>query len=168
MLAMVGLWAESDALLKGSLGRSPAPYYLMGDLAVNARDQGHTAEALDWSRQAWEHTEGSTWRLRWGTSYLGMLVDLAPADDQRIEAVAHQVLAEAAQQSPAFLEGNARLLQRIGTRLAKWNATAQGHHQAVLDRLAGQIAPSCARLPGDEPAHATCTDLFKTAAGAST
>src|SRR5206468_442626 len=43
LLVEAGLWAESDALLKGSLARSHSPYYLMSELGANARKQGRTA-----------------------------------------------------------------------------------------------------------------------------
>ena len=39
-LGQAGLWAESDALLKANLAKSHSPYYLMSQLAGNARKRG--------------------------------------------------------------------------------------------------------------------------------
>ena len=159
LLTDAGLWTESDALLKSSLAKSHSPYYLMSELGGNARKQGRTAEALDWYRQAWEKSEGPATRLQWGSSYLGALVDLAPKDDKRIEDVAKSVFTEASAQPNSFYERSGRSLQRIGTKLAKWNAG--GKHQAVIDHLNGQLTGVCAKLPAGEPQRATCDGLLK-------
>jgi len=159
VLAEAGLWTESDALLKGSLSKSHSPYYLMSELGSNARRQGRTAEALDWYRQAYEKSEGPATRLQWGASYLNALVDLAPKDDKRIEGVAQSVFAEAAQQPSAFYERSGRSLQRISTKLVKWNAG--GKHQAVLDHLGTQLNGVCAKLPAGDAERTTCDGLLK-------
>jgi thiol-disulfide isomerase/thioredoxin len=159
LLTDAGLWTESDALLKSSLSKSHSPYYLMSELGANARKQGRTAEALDWYRQAYEKSEGPATRVQWGASYLSALIDLAPQDDKRIEDVAKGVFTEAAAQSNAFSQRSGRSLQRVGTKLAKWNAG--GKHQAVLDHLGSQLAGTCAKLPAGEPPRATCDGLLK-------
>ena len=159
LLANAGLFAESDALLKSSLDKSHSPYYLMSELGANARKEGRTAEALDWYRQAWEKSEGPATRLQWGAAYLGQLVDLAPKDEKRIEEVAKSVFGEAAAQPNAFYERSGRSLQRIGTKLVKWNAG--GKHQVVIDHLNGQLTGVCSKLPAGEPQRATCDGLLK-------
>ncbi len=45
VLQQAGLSAESDALLKSNLAKSHSPYYLMSELASNAKKRGDTAEA---------------------------------------------------------------------------------------------------------------------------
>jgi thioredoxin-like negative regulator of GroEL len=153
-LAEAGLWADSDALLGANLARSHSPYYLMSQLASNARKQGRTADALRWSEQAWTRSEGPATRLQWGASFVAALVELAPQDEARIERTAAQLFTEAGQDSAAFHERSARSLQRVGTLLAKWNT--QGGHDAVLRRLQGVLAPVCGRLPASDPQRATC------------
>ena len=46
LLGRAGLWKESDELLQAALARSHSPFYLMSQLAGNAKKQGKTAEAL--------------------------------------------------------------------------------------------------------------------------
>lgn len=161
-LGEAGLWAESDALLKANLARSHSPYYLMSQLGSNARKLGQTDEALRWYAQAWDKSEGPATRLQWGAGYFSALVDLAPQDAARIEQVARQLFAEAAQDSAAFHERSARSLQRVGSKLDAWN---QGPQQAaVLQRLHDGpqgLAAVCGKLPGSDPQRATCDGIAK-------
>jgi len=159
LLEEAGLWKESETLLKSSLSKSHAPYYLMSELGSNARKQGRVAEALQWYRQAWEKSEGPATRLQWGAAYLGALVDLAPDDAGRIEATAQSVFSEAAGQSNAFDQRSGRSLQRVGAKLQKWNAG--GKHQAVVDHLNAQVQGLCAKFPAADPQHAACEGVFK-------
>ena len=161
LLEEAGLWNESATLLKSSLSKSPAPYYLMSELGSNARKQGHNAEALQWYQQAFDKSEGPATRLQWGSAYLGALVDLAPQDSRRIESTAQAVFNEAAGQSSAFDQRSGRSLQRVGAKLQKWNA--DGRHQAVVDRLSAQVNGLCAKLPADDAQRATCDGVFKPA-----
>ena len=165
VLADAGLWKESDALLQGSLGKSHSPYYLMSELGANARREGRPAEALQWYRKAFERSEGPATRLQWGAAYLGALVDLAPQDVHAIEQAAHAVFAEAASQPGAFYERSGRSLQRIGAKLAKWNAS--GRHQAAVDRLAAELHRTCAKLPAGDMARATCDSVLPGKASAT-
>jgi thioredoxin-related protein len=159
VLANVGLFAESDALLKASLDKSHSPYYLMSELGANARKEGRTAEALHWYQQAFDKSEGPATRLQWGQSYLNALVDLAPQDAKRIEDVARTLIGEAAAQPNAFYERSARSLERMGKKLVGWNAG--GRHQAAIDRLQAQLQGVCGKLPAGEPQRATCEGLLK-------
>ena len=164
LLAEAGLWAESDALLQANLAKSHSPYYLMSQLAGNARKLGHNADALRWSAKAWAASVGPATRLQWGASHLGTLVDLAPQDATTIEQVAQQVFAEAGQDPSAFHERSARSLQRIGAKLAAWNNGKQ--HTAVLRRL--QDGPTglgavCGRLDTADAQRATCEGVLKAA-----
>ena len=129
LLEHAGLGAESDALLKANLAKSHSPYYLMSELASNAKKRGDKAEALRWYREAFEKSEGPATRLQWGASYVNALVDLAPADEAAIEAATAQLWSEAATQPDAFYERSARSLQKVGAKLQAWNKG--GAHRAV-------------------------------------
>ena len=167
VLAEAGLWADSDALLKANLARCHAPYYLMSQLAGNARKQGRNADALRWYAQAHAGSVGPATRLQWGGAYLAALVDLAPQDSARIEQVARQLFTEAGQDPAAFHERSARSLQRVGSKLAGWNKT--GQHDAALRRLNdgqhGQpgLAAVCAKLDAADAQRAACDSVLKAA-----
>ncbi|HJV61412.1 MAG TPA: thioredoxin family protein [Albitalea sp.] len=159
LLAEAGLLDESDALLQANLSKSHSPYYLMSELASNARKRGDAAAALSWSKQAFEQAEGPATRLQWGAGYIKTLVDLAPTDEAAIETTAQQLFDEAGAQPNAFYERNARSLQRAGGALAAWNK-AQAHH-AAMQRLQARLHDVCARLPAADQAQRTvCEGLL--------
>jgi thioredoxin-like negative regulator of GroEL len=166
MLEHAGLLDESDALLKANLAKSHSPYYLMSELASNAKKRGDKAEALRWYEQAFEKSEGPATRLQWGASYVSALVDLAPHDSERIERAVQQLFDEAAAQPDAFYERSGRSLQRVGAKLQAWN---KGHaHAAAVKRLQNRLGALCARLDAADPQRETCDALLKPGAAEST
>ena len=160
-LEQAGLLDESDTLLKANLAKSNSPYYLMADLADNAKKRGDKAAALDWYAQAFDKSEGPATRLQWGAGYLGALVELAPQDGVRIEQVARQLIGEAAALPDAFEARSGRSMQRIGARLQAWNKG--GQHTTELRRLQAQLDSVCARLPATDAGRALCSGVFKPA-----
>jgi thioredoxin-related protein len=164
-LGQAGLWADSDALLKANLAKSHSPYYLMSQLAGNARKLGRSDEALRWYQQSFEKSEGPATRLQWGAGYFAALVDLAPQDAARIEKTAAQLFTEAAQDKGAFYERSARSLQRVGSKLVAWNGA--GKHNAAMERLQRQLAGVCGRIDAADAQRATCDALSKSLAKSS-
>jgi thioredoxin-related protein len=158
-LGQAGLWAESEALLTANLAKSHSPYYLMSQLASNARKQGHTEDALRWYGEAFAKSQGPATRLQWGSSYLQALVDLAPQDGPRIEKTAAQLLTEAGRDKGSFEGRSARSLQRASTKLVVWGAAAK--HAAALRRLQAQRDAVCAKVDAAEGQRATCSALLK-------
>jgi thioredoxin-like negative regulator of GroEL len=158
LLEHAGLGADSDALLKANLAKSHSPYYLMSELASNAKKRGDHAEALRWYRKAFEKSEGPATRLQWGASYVNALVDLAPADEAAIEAASAQLWSEAASQPDAFYERSARSLQKVGSKLQAWNKT--GAHRAAMARLQTKLDVLCAAPTHSASERATCQALL--------
>ncbi len=158
-LSQAGLWADSDALLKGNLTKSHSPYYLMSQLGGNARRQGHAAEALRWYGQAFAKSEGPATRLQWGTSYLSALIDLSPKDGPRIEQAASHLIAEAGRDAGAFSGRSARVLQRMGRKLKGWGG--EPAHAASLQRLQAQLDAVCAKADASD--RAACAAVLKPA-----
>ena len=157
-LERAGLMSESDALLKANLAKSHSPYYLMSELASNAKKRGDKAEALRWYEQAYQASVGPATRLQWGASYVRALVDLSPQDSARIERAASQLIAEAAAQPNAFYERSARSLQSASKKLQAWNGS--GTHTDTIKRLQAQLAPVCAKLPTADAQRSTCEGLL--------
>jgi thioredoxin-related protein len=158
VLERAGLGGESDALLRANLAKSHSPYYLMSELASNAKKRGDKAEALHWYREAYEKSEGPATRLQWGASYVAALVELAPSDDREIEAATTKLWSEAATQPDAFYMRSARSLQKVGERLQAWNRT--GAHRATMARLEARLGELCASPGRSDAERATCTSLL--------
>jgi thioredoxin-related protein len=165
MLARAGLDRESDALLEANLAKSHSPYYLMSELASNAKRRGDKPAALRWYREAFEKSEGPATRLQWGASYVSALVDLSPGDEAAIEGTTAQLWREAAAQPDAFYERSGRSLQRVGKKLRAWNA--DGAHAASMARLRAELASSCTQADRSDADRATCKALLAPAASPS-
>ena len=158
-LGRTGLWAESDALLKASLARTPSPYYLMSQLGTNARKQGRKDEALQWYAKSFDTSQGPATRLQWGAGYVAALVDLAPADAARIEKTAARLIDEAAADPGSFYERSGRSMQRLSNKLLAWNR--DGQHAATLKRLQVRLDGVCRKLPEGAAPRTTCEGLLK-------
>jgi thioredoxin-related protein len=163
LLTGAGLLDDSDALLKGELKRSATPYYLMLGLADNARRRGDAAASLAWYEQAYAAAQGPATRLQWGASYVRALVELAPADEARIERAARSVLGELEPKPETFHARNRAALSRLSARLNEWNR--DDSHRAALARLREQLAAVCAQLPAQAPERGTCSDILAPRAG---
>jgi thioredoxin-related protein len=161
LLEQAGLGDASDALLKANLAKSHSPYYLMSELASNAKARGDKTGALRWYEEAFDRSEGPATRLQWGASYVSALVELAPQDEARIEKAAARLLTEAAALPDAFYERSGRSLQRVGTKLQGWNKS--GAHGAAIRRLQAQLDGVCAALDAADPKRANCAALLKAA-----
>lgn len=164
VLSDAGLLDESDQLLQAELKRSHSPYYFMLGLAANAKQRGDRAAAIDWSTQAYAAARGPATRLQWGVSLLRTLIELAPQDERRIEAVAQKILGELQPTPDTFYERNRYSLEKMTGRLAEWNQDDQ--HAAVLKRLRLQMDGLCDQLPLADPAQATCRSVFAQAKAA--
>jgi thioredoxin-like negative regulator of GroEL len=165
VLGQAGLWNDSDALLKANLAKSHSPYYLMSQLGSNARKLGRKDEALRWYEEAIARSEGPATRLQWGAQYVGMLVELAPADGARLERAVSRLIDDAALDKGAFDGRSARSLARVGKQLTQWNR--DGKHDGVLERLRAKLDPVCAKLQGDAAARSACEGTFKAAGKSS-
>ena len=163
VLARTGLWAESEALLKGNLARSHSPYYLMSQLASNYRRLGRNAEALQWYEQSYDKAVGPATRVQWGAGYVNALIDLAPTETARIEKAVAALLAEAAKDSAAFEGRSARSYKRVADKLATWNT--DGSKSPVLSRLQRQLDGICGKVDAADGQRATCQALLKPAEG---
>ncbi len=157
-LTDAGLLDESDALLKAELKRSHSPYYYMLSLAANAKKRGNNAEALIWYEQAYGAAKGPATRLQWGANYLTNLIDLAPADDQRIEKTADSIIGELAGTQNAFYERNRTALEKISHKMTAWNA--DGKHDAVFQHVHQEFQGVCGKLPAGDPQKATCVAVM--------
>lgn len=163
-LERAGLLAEGEALLRANLARSHSPYYLMSQLGSLMRKQGRHDEALSWYAQAFDKSVGPATRLQWGAGYLQALVDLAPADGARIEAVATRLFDEAGRDEGAFHMRSANSMKRVGRALLAWNR--EGRHDASMKRLQTRLQATCRKVDAADGRRRGCEELLKPAASA--
>ena len=163
LLAEAGRVAQAQQLLKAQLGQVVAPHFLMGQLASLARRRGDMADALQWSRRAWEQARGPAARLQWGVVHIGALVDAADDDAPAIEAAAATLFGELARSPDAFHERNVRALERLAQRLRGW-AAQHPDGEEVLTRLAVRLTPLCRQQPAGSANRLQCEGLMRSRA----
>jgi hypothetical protein len=161
ILAGAGLLDESDGLLKSEMKRSHSPYYLLLQLAANAKLRGDMPRALDWYEQAHKSAVGSATRLQWGVTYVNAIVDLAPQDETRLALGVQRLLKETGKMQDAFYERNRRSLEKMLGKLAVWNKE-QAHEEAVR-KIYAQIRGMCDKLRRQDPQRSSCEALLESA-----
>ena len=92
--------------------------------------------------------------------YLKMLVELAPQDGARIEALVARLFDEAAATPDAFEGRSGRTLQRVGDTLRGW-APANGPRAPVLRRLQARLDPICRGQAAGSAARGACERLLR-------
>jgi hypothetical protein len=141
MLEEIGDDEAASALLESRMDDTLAPYYFMSWLAGKKADAGDTEGAITWYRRAYDEAVGRYTRFRWGSTYLGELLELAPDDVARIEADSAEILAELLAHDDAFMLGNWSRLQTFGTNLEAWNE--DGSHDATVAKVRDQVHAAC-------------------------
>jgi thiol-disulfide isomerase/thioredoxin len=161
-LRTAGLLDDSDNLLKAELRRSHSPYYLMLELAANAKKRGDSVAALNWYEQAHEGAVGPATRLQWGVTYLNAIIELSPQDEARFDRTAQSVLKELGAVKNAFYERNQRTLEKLVAKLAVWNKDKQ--HDASTRKALAEIQAVCGKLPDKDAQRNNCEALLQTGA----
>jgi hypothetical protein len=138
ILSDAGLLDEAEQLVVDELPRSHSPFYFMHNLAGIAKKRGDTSGMIGWYRQAWEQAEGPATRLQWGTTYLLALLDGAPPEPERVEALAAELLAELRANSDCRFQRNRTQLARIEAKLVTVDGGEQTRalHAAAAEGLA--------------------------------
>jgi thiol-disulfide isomerase/thioredoxin len=141
------------AMLKAELTTARTPYYYMVDLGDLEEKRGHPIEALAWFERAYIESQGAATRFQWGTTYVGALLRLAPADHARIRAVGLQVIAEL--DGPDRIQARTRArLAKLEARLRKWNADHR--YDADTQALRARMLDVCSKLPRSDSGYAGC------------
>ncbi len=141
---MAGLDEEAAALLDRYMDQTAAPYYFLSILGDLSADKPETA--LEWYRLAFQGSPRGSSRVKWGSSYILKLIELAPEDADAIERATRDVITEMAETNDAFAGRNQSYLEQLSGALVVW-ASSTGN-AAVIDRLRSEIRQRCGRLQG--------------------
>ena len=141
---MAGLDEEAAALLDRYMDQTAAPYYFLSILGNLSADKPEAA--LEWHRLALERSPRGSSRVKWGSSYILKLIELAPEDADAIERATRDVITEMAESNDAFAGRNQSYLEELSGALIGW-ASSTGN-AAVIERLRSEIRQRCDRLRG--------------------
>ena len=142
------LWGAGDKagarrLVTAELEKSDQPYYYMSSLADFAEKDGDEQGAVDWSRKAYEASQGPATRVQWAINYSNAVLRNTPKDKSAVEKSAGAVLAELGKIEDGYYQRTRVKVDAWGKNLAEW-ADANGGSE-VLDDLRTQMADVCAK-----------------------
>ena len=153
-LSVAGLYDEAYEFITREVERSHSPDYIMLSLAEWAQWEGQASEALSWAKRAWQEAQGPATRFQRGTSYVHMLVQLAPDAKVPIEDTSIALFREASETQDAFFLRTTRYMRRLETYLLEWNV--DGDRAPSVARIRAEVMAICDSIAEDGPSRATC------------
>jgi thioredoxin-related protein/tetratricopeptide (TPR) repeat protein len=155
-----GLIDEARDVIRQGIEESDAAYYFMIRLASLEASEGNNDEALAWYKKAWDASRGPKTRARWGSAYLGRLVQFSPDNVAAIRDTSLQLLAEITDQDD-WLQNHQRTISRLSDTLLEWSgATASEERDAVLDDIRSALQDHCSKADMANEKTATCEQLL--------
>ena len=128
-------------LLTAELERSDQPYYYMSSLADFAEREGDKAAAVEWSRKAYEASQGPATRVQWAILWSNAVLRLTPEDDAAVASAAGTVIDELGKSPDSYYQRTRVKVAAWGDKLREWSAAHGGG--AVLERLRTRMAGVC-------------------------
>jgi len=150
---------DARSLLTAELEKSKAPHYLMNSLAYLEEKEGHTREALEWYRKAYEASSGSSTRFIWGAGYIQALTRLAPENSEVIQETTAGLFDELHSIEEAFAGLNFMVLRDLSGSLEKWDKEHQPE-QSMLTGFHTRLEIMCGEQVADSLHLANCTSLL--------
>jgi thiol-disulfide isomerase/thioredoxin len=146
---------QAYKLVQGELAKTATPYYYKADLGELAESLGRKDEALRWYSEGYTEARGIATRFQWGSIYASSLLRLVPDNAAKISEVTSGVLGELDGTDRIYRRARMRLV-RLDKALRKWDTDVKGAHHEVIVALRARMQQICVKVPGTEPAHATC------------
>ncbi len=135
--------AGAKRLLTAELERSDQPYYYMSSLADFAEQGGDKAAAVEWSRKAYEASQGPATRVQWAILWSNAVLRNAPADKAQVTRAANAVLDELGKSPDSYYQRTRVKVAAWGDELREWSDANGGSE--VLDRLRTRMADVCGK-----------------------
>ncbi len=157
ILETAGMDDEAETLLIDTMDQTTAPYYFMAWVADLKQSSGDTDAAIEWYRKAYDNSRGRYSRFRYGSTYLGKLMDLQPQASDLIETDSLEILGELLGHDDAFAGGNYSRLNSLEVAYTEWND--EGEHDTSVVKIRDFVLASCDRYPEGSEAeqHERCT-----------
>ena len=158
VLTEAGMDDVAKPLLLAEIEQSKQPYYFMVDIADIEERAGNPELAIEWLRKAHEATRGPATRFQWGYYYLDGLLQMAPADMQRIHDTTVGLIAEL-QESGGFYQRPKSQLGRLEKSLLTWGEEHGG--EAALNEIRDSVRAVCRAAPSNDDSLNTCESFLE-------
>lgn len=129
-------------MLIAEMKRSDQPYYYMSMMATGAEFAGDKQAAVEWSRKAYEASEGPATRVQWAVKYANTVIRLTPGDKAAVEKASEAAIAEFGKSPDSYYQNTRKSLTSLGKALQEWSKAHAGNQ--VLARLQAQMGQACA------------------------
>jgi protein disulfide-isomerase len=143
LLHDAGDHAGAKRLLTAELERSDQPYYYMSSLADFAEQEGDKAGAIEWSRKAYEASQGPATRVQWAILWSNAVLRNAPEDEALVTRAANAVLDELGKSPDSYYQRTRVKVAAWGDKLREWSDAHGGAD--VLSGLRTRMAEVCAK-----------------------
>jgi protein disulfide-isomerase len=143
LLFDAGDHAGAKKLLTAELSRSDQPYYYMSSLADFAEKEGDKAGAIEWSRKAYEASQGPATRVQWAINYSLAVLRNAPQDRAAVIASANAAIDELGKSPGSYYQRTRVKVSKWGAKLRDWSGKHGG--SGVLADLQKRMAGVCAK-----------------------
>ena len=128
----------------------------MSSLADFAEREGDKAGAIEWSRKAYEASQGPATRVQWAILWSNAVLRNAPEDEATVTKAAEAVIAELGKSPDSYYQRTRVKVADWGDKLLEWSAAHDGGE--ALARLRSKMAEVCARQGSQA---ATCGNWAK-------
>ena len=160
LMVNAGLESEAKELVARRLKDTLAPHYYMSWMAEFEEGEENVASALEWSRRAYDESEGPYTRFQWGAGYLRDLMRLTPEDVETVEQASSEVLTELLAVDDAFANRNWTRWQGLEAAFKAWGEDGRGD---AVARIRDAVLAACddfAEGGGEDSPRARCNGFL--------
>jgi len=135
--------AATGKMLLAEINRSDQPYYYMDMMATGAEFMGDKHESIEWSRKAYEASEGPATRVDWAVKYANRVLRLTPDDKAGVTRAVEAVITELGKTPDSYYQHTRKGVSALGDKLREWSKAHGGSE--TLSQLQGRMAAACSR-----------------------
>lgn len=135
--------AGTGKMLLAEIKRSDQPYYYMTMMATGAELGGDKRAAIEWSRKAYEASEGPATRVQWAVKYAKAVIRFTPEDKAAVAKAAEAAITELGKSPDSYYQNTRKSVTSLGESLREWSQAHNGVQ--VLAGLQAKMDRVCAR-----------------------
>lgn len=153
---------EAEKMLIAELETSHSAYYFMSSLAGLCEKQERFDEAIKWSKQAYEASQGGATRFQWGANYVRSIIRMQPDQNDLIVATSIDLFKVLESSDEVFAGRNFRVLRSLNEKLKEWQeAQEEKNNQVSLTPFNKKIEALCSEQESSTQESKNCNSLLE-------
>ncbi|MCK4710864.1 MAG: hypothetical protein KAU21_19775, partial [Gammaproteobacteria bacterium] len=158
MLFKFGMQEQAKEMLTREMTTSRNPYYLMSTLGFSEKEEGNTAQALEWYEKAYKAAKGPATKLQWYGSFVRNLIKLKPEDKKAIKSHVNSLLSDYTNMADSFFGRNYRVLESLKKSTMKW--ADENKENLWIENIKAKELKKCS-LSSKEIYKSSCEKFYK-------